>query len=73
MKENNVSTANEVLSIEETVDNLDKNYRNQHMSRLNQHHCSVESSIVYLDLLTNLERISDHSASIAKRVIKVNE
>ena len=43
------------------------------MSRLNQNNCSVDSGIIYLDLLTNLERISDHSASIAKRVIKVNE
>ncbi|MBQ6631431.1 MAG: Na/Pi cotransporter family protein [Romboutsia sp.] len=73
MKENNVEIANKVLEIEEIVDDMDKSYRSQHMSRLNQNFCSVDSGIVYLDLLTNLERISDHSASIAIRVIKVNE
>ncbi|RDC50655.1 hypothetical protein DVA85_17680, partial [Acinetobacter sp. RIT592] len=35
--------------------------------------CSIDSGIIYLDLLTNLERISDHSASIAKRVVKINQ
>ena len=43
------------------------------MKRLNQHLCSIDSGIIYLDLLTNIERISDHSASIAKRVIMVNK
>jgi phosphate:Na+ symporter len=43
------------------------------MRRLNKNICSVDSGIIYLDLLTNIERISDHAASIAKRVIMVNE
>ena len=73
MKENNVDIAKEVLEIEEAVDNIEKNYRNQHMLRLNNDLCGIDSGIIYLDLLTNLERISDHSASIAMRVIKVNE
>ena len=73
MKENNVNIAKEVLEIEEAVDNIEKNYRAQHMLRLNNDLCGIDSGIIYLDLLTNLERISDHSASIAMRVIKVNE
>ena len=73
MKENDVDIAKEVLEIEEAVDNIEKNYRNQHLLRLNNDLCGIDSGIIYLDLLTNLERISDHSASIAMRVIKVNE
>ena len=42
------------------------------MNRLNKHYCSIDSGVMFLDLLTNIERISDHSASIAKRVILVN-
>ena len=73
MKQNSVKFANDVLRIEDEVDALDKLYRAKHMSRLNRHSCSIDSGIMYLDLLTNLERISDHSASIAKRVIKINQ
>ena len=73
MKQNDVKIATRVIILEEIVDELDKSYRNEHMKRLNKRLCSLDSGIIYLDLLTNIERISDHSASIAKRVINVNE
>ncbi len=73
MKQSNINFANDVLKIEEEVDALDKLYRAKHMNRLNSNSCSIDSGIIYLDLLTNLERISDHSASIAKRVLTVNQ
>jgi len=52
---------------------LEKAYKNKHMERINYNSCGIDAGIIYLDLLTNLERISDHCASIAKRVIKINE
>lgn len=73
MKGNDVNISKRVIILEETVDELDKAYRNEHMRRLNKNICSIDSGIIYLDLLTNIERISDHAASIAKRVIMVNE
>lgn len=73
MKQSNTNFANDVLKIEEEVDALDKLYRAKHMNRLNANSCNIDSGIIYLDLLTNLERISDHSASIAKRVITINQ
>lgn len=73
MKNNDVNIAKRAIELEEDVDELDKSYRNEHMRRLNKNICTIDSGIIYLDLLTNIERISDHSASIAKRVINVNE
>ena len=73
MNENNISFAKTVLKIENEVDMLEKAYKNKHMERINYNSCSIDAGIIYLDLLTNLERISDHCASIAKRVIKINE
>lgn len=73
MKANDSNVAKRVIQLEEDVDELDKSYRSEHIKRLNKNLCSIDSGIIYLDLLTNLERISDHSASIAKRVIRVNE
>lgn len=72
MKENNVDLANKSLESEEEVNKLDKKYREEHMHRLNNNQCTIDSGVVYLDLLTNIERISDHAVSIAKRVIKIN-
>lgn len=72
MKENNVDLANRSLESEEEVNKLDKKYREEHMHRLNNNQCTIDSGVVYLDLLTNIERISDHAVSIAKRVIKIN-
>ena len=73
MKENNTSVAKNVLKLESEVDMLEKAYKNKHMERINYNSCGIDAGIIYLDLLTNLERISDHCASIAKRVIKINE
>ncbi len=73
MKDNNTNVAKDVLKLESEVDMLEKAYKNKHMERINYNSCSIDDGIIYLDLLTNLERISDHCASIAKRVIKINE
>ncbi len=73
MTDNNIDFANEVLKIENEIDMLEKAYKNKHMERINYNSCGIDAGIIYLDLLTNLERISDHSANIAKRVIKINE
>jgi len=73
MKNNDVNMANNVLKLEYEVDMLEKTYKNRHMERVNYSSCGIDAGIIYLDLLTNLERISDHCASIAKRVIKINE
>ena len=46
-----------------------KNYiKNTHMERLNKGKCTIDSGVLFLDLLTNLERVSDHSCNIANRV-----
>ncbi|CEI73148.1 Na/Pi cotransporter family protein [Romboutsia hominis] len=69
MKEDNKELAKEVLGLEEEVDCMEKSFRSSHMERLNKNLCKIDSGIVYLDLLSNLERIADHSTNIAKRVI----
>lgn len=72
MEKNDMVISKRVIELEKEVDSLDKLYRDEHMERLNNRLCTIDSGIIYLDLLTNIERISDHSASIAKRVISVN-
>ncbi len=43
------------------------------MIRLNNGSCTIDAGVLYLDLLTNLERISDHSTNIVKQVLKLKQ
>lgn len=61
--------AEEVLKVEEEVNYLEKIYRKAHISRLNEGNCTIDAGVVFLDLLTNIERISDHAKNIARMVL----
>ncbi|MFA8992368.1 Na/Pi cotransporter family protein [Clostridioides difficile] len=65
--------ANKVLEVENEVNYLEKTFRNSHMIRLNNGSCTIDAGVLYLDLLTNLERISDHSTNIVKQVLKLKQ
>lgn len=58
-----------VEPLEEVVDNLKELLRTRHILRLQQGECSVAAGFVWSDLLTDLERISDHCSNVAGCVI----
>ena len=49
---------------------MEESCRVNHMRRLNNNLCSIDNGIIYLEILSNLERISDHAANIAEKVIQ---
>ncbi|MGL4913900.1 MAG: Na/Pi cotransporter family protein, partial [Romboutsia sp.] len=59
--------ANKIINTEEEVNKIEKAIRVNHIYRLNNNECKIDSGILYLELITNLERISDHCSNIAKR------
>lgn len=61
--------ARQVLILEDEVDRLEKQNRANHIDRLNKMLCSTGSGIVFLDVISNLERISDHASNIAMYVL----
>jgi phosphate:Na+ symporter len=61
--------AKEVLQFELKLDELEVEYRKNHIQRLHKNLCTVGTGSIYLDLLTNLERIGDHSKNIAQFVL----
>ena len=69
MKTSDVDLACKVIKMEEQVDIMEKSCRVSHMRRLNDSSCSIDSGIIYLDILSNLERVSDHAVNIAQQVI----
>lgn len=69
MRTSNVELACKVIKMEEQVDMMEKLCRANHMNRLNSSSCSIESGVIYLDIISNLERVSDHAVNIAQQVI----
>lgn len=68
-KNTDFKKAEEVLKLEEEVDFMEKQYRANHIERLNNLACQPSAGVIFLDLISNLERISDHSSNIAKYVL----
>ncbi len=69
----NPTIAIEVEPLEEVIDDLKHALRDNHIRRLQKGNCSVEAGFVWSDLITNLERISDHCSNIAVCVIDMHE
>lgn len=69
MKTNDIDLACKVIKMEEQVDIMEKSCRVSHMRRLNESSCSIDGGVIYLDIITNLERVSDHAVNIAQQVI----
>ena len=64
-----VAIAELVEPLEQVIDTLKEQMRTRHILRMQQGHCSIEAGFVWSDLLTNLERTSDHCSNIAGCVI----
>ncbi|MDR2356262.1 MAG: Na/Pi cotransporter family protein [Clostridiales Family XIII bacterium] len=61
--------AAEVEPLEETVDDVCKTLHDRHIQRLKDGDCSIEAGIVFLEALSNFERISDHCSNVAARLL----
>lgn len=68
-----ISTAMKVEPLEQVVDGLKEKMRTRHILRMQEGKCSVEVGFIWSDLLTNLERVSDHCSNIAGCVIDSSE
>ena len=58
----------DIETVEAEIDNLTEALRNHHVDRLKNRKCSPRNGMIYLDMLTNLERIGDHAENIATAV-----
>ena len=72
LENDSMEYAEKVIKEEERVDGLEKGLRDKHIVRLTTNRCSPLVGVVYLDILTNLERVSDLALNVAQVVIKNN-
>ncbi len=68
--ENDLESAALVEPLEQVIDNLKLAMRSGHIERLRQKECTIEQGFVFNDIITNLERVSDHCSNIAVCVIE---
>ncbi|MEA1939339.1 MAG: Na/Pi cotransporter family protein [Candidatus Caldatribacteriota bacterium] len=68
LKNRDINLANEVASNEDEIDDIEMELRNNHIHRLNKGVCFPESGVIFLDLISNLERIGDHANNISLMV-----
>lgn len=54
---------------ESKIDEMEDTMRDAHISRLNSGDCEVEPGLIFADILTNFEKIGDHSYNIAEAVV----
>ena len=61
----NMNAVRRVSQLEDEADSLEEELREKHIERLSSGKCSTSVGIIFLDLLTNLERVSDHAYNLA--------
>src|SRR5690606_1844961 len=65
----NREKALEVIQKEEEIDQMERSFRKKHIIRMNEGLCSASAGIVFVDIISNLERIGDHAVNIAEEVL----
>lgn len=72
-EKDDLEIAHQVEPLEEVIDTLNVELKNRHIKRLQNDACTVELGYIYQDLLTNIERVSDHCSNIAGILIEIDE
>ena len=67
-----LTVAERVEPLEQVADALKDKLRARHIQRMQRGECSIEAGFIWSDLITNLERVSDHCSNIAGCVIETS-
>lgn len=62
---NSIEAVRKVSQYEDMVDTLEEELREKHIARLSNNQCKASAGVVFLDIVSNLERMSDHAYNIA--------
>ena len=68
-EERSVSSARKVSACEDLVDSLRDEQKERHMDRLSRGECKPEAGLVFIEIIDNLERISDHAQNMAEYIM----
>ena len=69
LRDQDMAAAGAVEPLENIIDTLKDRCRGSHIARLQRGECTIEAGFVWSDILTDLERVSDHCANIAQSLL----
>lgn len=64
-----MNLAREVVNEDDVVDSMERTLRKSHIARINERVCLPPSGVIYLDVISNLERIADHATNFAQVIL----
>ena len=68
-----VEAAVHIEPLEDVIDGLTKEIKQNHVKRLTKGKCTIELGVILEDVLTNLERVSDHCSNVAVEMVAIHE
>lgn len=69
--DNDTEKANtSIPPMENEIDKLEKSLRKRHIKRLKKKQCTARAGTIFIDILSNLERVADHSTNIAYSILE---
>jgi phosphate:Na+ symporter len=69
LEDKDTGVYDEADRLEQAIDDLEEKLRNNHVKRLNTGECTVNSGLIFIDMLHNFEKIGDHTFNFAKAVV----
>lgn len=72
VKTNNTDLAASVEPKEQVIDLFKATLKNKHLERLTAKQCTIESGIVFLEMINNLERVADHCSNIGVAILQIH-
>lgn len=69
LENGNINSAENVRTLETIMNKKETELRKHHMKRLNEKKCSPEFTVIYTDIIHNIEKIGDYCNNIADVVI----
>ena len=71
-RHNNIELATDVEALEQVIDKLTAKAKNNHIERMLRDDCTFEQGLIYNDILTAIERVSDHCSDICASMIEIS-
>ncbi|MGG3889266.1 Na/Pi cotransporter family protein [Metabacillus fastidiosus] len=69
LDDKDTALATKVLKTERQIDRLERTLRKKHILRIHEAECTGQAGIVFVEIISNLERIGDHCVNIAEAVL----
>lgn len=66
---NNREHLQEILELEDTIDQMERDIQESHVQRLTKNQCAPEAGMIFSDLISGLERVADHATNIAFSIL----